>query len=395
MSTNKINKSYDLLIIGGGIAGAGVAQAAVAAGYTVLLLEKNAFGSQTSSRSSKLIHGGLRYLETAQIGLVRDSLRERRALLKLAPGLVKPIPFYIPVYKKSRRGKWILRAALSLYCALAGFERLARFKELPKDQWSRLTGLKTEGLLTVFQYWDAQTDDKVITEAVMKSAHTLGANTLSHAQFLRAEKIADDEGHGYQISYQFEGEQHQCVSRCIINATGPWVNVVAECITPAFDKLQIDLVQGTHIIIDEPPPHRVYYLESTLDQRVIFVMPWHGKTMIGTTEVMVTDINKEITPSQQEVDYLLSIYKHYFPDASNIIESKFAGVRVLPHSDKKAFNRSRESQLWSPENHPDVRMVYGGKLTTFRSISQELVKWLRTRIGEREALANLDELKIE
>ncbi len=118
---------YDLVIIGGGISGAGIAQAATATGYSVLLLEKDDFGSQTSSNSSKLTHGGLRYLESGQIGLVRESLLQRRALLRLAPDLVKPIPFFIPVYKNSRRGRWTLRFGLSVYCLLAGFERLARF----------------------------------------------------------------------------------------------------------------------------------------------------------------------------------------------------------------------------------------------------------------------------
>ncbi len=383
--------TYDLVIIGGGISGAGVAQAAAAAGYTVLLLEKDDFGSQTSSSSSKLIHGGLRYLESGQIGLVRESLQQRRALLRLAPDLVKPIPFFIPVYKNSRRGRWTLMIGLSVYSILAGFERLARFRLVPKSQWSRLIGLKKNGLKAVFQYWDAQTDDNLLTKAVVRSAESLGVIALCPARFIGAEK---DENNEYRVSYSYNGETKICHSRSIIDAAGPWVNGVAKNILPVFEMQAIDWVQGAHIIINQAAPRRVYYLESIFDNRVVFVMPWYGKTMIGTTETVVTDINKKVTPTDEEINYLLMIYQHYFPDNTTDIVSSFAGIRVLPHSGKSAFNRSRESQLWSPDDHPNLRVIYGGKLTTFRAVAKELVNWIQSRIGKRKPIADIDQLKI-
>ena len=389
MSSNN-SEGYDVVIIGGGIAGAGAVQASAAAGYKVLLLEKEAYGSQTSAHSSKLIHGGLRYLEGAQFGLVRESLMQRRALLRLAPKLVKPIPFYIPVYKNSRRGVLILRAGLTLYTMLAGFEKLSRFNQLPKSNWPELKGLKQENLKAVFKYWDAQTDDQQLTEAVIRCAQSLGASTLCPASFVSAIKIEN----GYQISYDLDGETQSCYSKCIINATGPWVNLVANTITPKFIAPRIDWIKGSHIILKQPSPKHVYYLESKLDQRVILVMPWYGKTMIGTTEIAVTDINAEATVTEQEIDYLLTTYKEYFPESDVEIESQFSGIRVLPANKKTSFKRSRESKLWSPEDHPNLRIIYGGKLTTFRSRSIEIVDWIQNRIGKRKPLADIDELEI-
>lgn len=171
-------KRVDVLVVGGGIAGVGIAQFAAAAGYSVALIERQRIGEATSGNSSKLIHGGLRYLETMQLDLVRKSLKERRALLQLAPSLVTAVPFYFPVYRNSRRGALTIRAGLSLYGLLSEFDALGRFKTLSKSQWSRLQGLNSAGLETVFQYWDAQTDDRLLCEAVAHSAILLGTDVF-------------------------------------------------------------------------------------------------------------------------------------------------------------------------------------------------------------------------
>src|SRR6185436_2703518 len=167
--------NYDLLIIGAGIHVVGVAQAAAAAGYSVLVLEKTALAAGTSSKSSKLIHGGLRYLETGQLRLVRESLREREILLRVAPELVHLVPFYIPVYRRTRRRPWQITVGLSLYAALGGFTSANRFARLARDEWAALDGLETRALQAVFRYHDAQTDDAALTRAVMRSAQSLGA----------------------------------------------------------------------------------------------------------------------------------------------------------------------------------------------------------------------------
>ncbi|MCR4301236.1 MAG: FAD-dependent oxidoreductase, partial [Sulfuricaulis sp.] len=175
---------YDVAVIGGGIHGVGVAQAAAAAGYSVLLMEQNNLGSGTSSRSSKLIHGGLRYLESAHFGLVRESLREREILLHIAPALVQRVPFYIPVYTATRRSPWKIRAGLSLYALLGGLSPETRFESVTRSRWQDLDGIATHGLRAVFRYEDAQTDDARLTQAVMQSAQSLGAELRCPANFL-------------------------------------------------------------------------------------------------------------------------------------------------------------------------------------------------------------------
>lgn len=385
---------FDVIIVGGGIAGCGIAQAASAEGYSVLLLEKNNFGSQTSSHSSKLIHGGLRYLETFQFSLVRESLQQRRELLKLAPTLVKPIPFYVPIYKHSRRGSWTIRAGLSLYSMLAGFERLSRFNTVPESNWHRLSGLNKDQLCQVFRYWDAQTDDQLLTQAVMKSAQNLGAKTACPASFIGADKIHNAGESGFQVQYRENGKLNSCLCRTLINTAGPWVNEVNDKVTPHIEPLPIDWIQGTHVILKHPCPHRIYYLESHLDQRVVFVMPWQGKTMIGTTEKPLAELPQKITPSDAEIEYLLAIYRHYFPHSKSEILTSFAGIRVMPRSTRKAFNRSRDTQLWSPQNHSHYRAVFGGKLTTFRSTAKDTVNWLNETIGQRQKIADIDELRL-
>ncbi|MGL4746222.1 MAG: FAD-dependent oxidoreductase, partial [Shewanella sp.] len=183
--------SYDIAIIGGGISGVGIAQYAAAAGYSTLLIEKGEIGGQTSANSSKLIHGGLRYLESGQINLVRKSLLERRNLLDLAPSLVKPVPFYIPVYQDSQRNPLTIRAGLSLYALLSEFDPLGRFVSIPAVHWHRFKGLKLSGLKAVFQYWDAQTDDKLLTQAVARSAQALGAHIYVEAEFLQLNHLKE------------------------------------------------------------------------------------------------------------------------------------------------------------------------------------------------------------
>ena len=163
---------YDVAVIGGGIHGVGVAQAAAAAGYSVVLFEQKELAYGTSSRSSKLIHGGLRYLESFEISLVHESLRERELLIKLAPDLVRRQSFYIPVYDTTKRAAWMMRAGLTMYSILAGLGKSVRFETIPKSQWGNLDDIKTEGLKKVFRYTDGQTDDRLLTQSVMQSAQS-------------------------------------------------------------------------------------------------------------------------------------------------------------------------------------------------------------------------------
>ncbi|SQH75273.1 FAD-dependent glycerol-3-phosphate dehydrogenase, family protein [Shewanella benthica] len=384
--------TIDVVIIGGGINGAGIAQCASAAGYSVLLLEKGAIGGQTSANSSKLIHGGLRYLETGQISLVRNSLSERRALLRLAPHLVKAVPFYIPVYDTSQRNQWAIRAGLMAYSVLSEFDPLGRFTSLPAVEWSKISGLKLQGLKAVFRYWDAQTDDKALTQAVMRSAQDLGAQVLRYAE---CDAIVHMPDH-CEVSYLYQDDLVVQRASCVINAAGPWVNDVIESLVPPMAKEHVDLVQGSHLLLDIPAPSGILYLESCFDNRVVFVMPWKGKTLLGTTETILDKLAGKPESTREEISYLLGIYKHYFPtqgsveQLENLIIDTFCGVRVLPKLNGSSFDRPREILLKTSITHPRLMTLYGGKLTTFRITSKEVVRWLASKLGKRTSIADVD-----
>lgn len=386
----------DLVIIGGGINGAGIAQCAAAAGYRVLLLEKGTVGGETSANSSKLIHGGLRYLEGGHISLVKNSLTERRTLLRLAPHLVKAIPFYIPVYATSQRNQWIIRAGLTAYSVLSEFDPLGRFRSLPVEEWGQLSGLKLQGLTAVFQYWDAQTDDKALTKAVMRSAVDLGVQSIEYAQCAGIVHKPDY----CEVNYIHQGNQVSLEAACVINAAGPWVNDIIDCVIPPMGKQEVDLVQGTHLLLDIPAPDGILYLESCFDNRVIFVMPWKQKTLIGTTETLLPKLNGKPESTREECNYLLGIYLHYFSnfDSIEVLESlvieTLCGVRVLPKESANSFERTRESFIKTSITHPRLLTLYGGKLTTFRTTAKEVVQWLEVTLGKRVAIADVDKLPI-
>ena len=214
--------SYDVIIVGGGIQGAGVAQAVQAAGYNAMILEKSHWAAGTSSKSSKLIHGGLRYLQTGNFSLVRESLWERRLLLKNAPGLVHLNGFYLPVYRHSRHRPWQIRLALMAYWLLSGCCPDGRFQIIKKKHWPQLKGLKTENLIKVFRYQDAQTDDTKLTEAVVRSAAAMGTVISWPSTLLNAQQIKS----GYRIEYEETGADHNktraaATCRFLVNAGGP------------------------------------------------------------------------------------------------------------------------------------------------------------------------------
>ncbi len=389
-------EAVDVAIIGGGITGVGIAQRAQAAGYRVVLLERGEIGKQTSANSSKLIHGGLRYLESGQLNLVRQSLAQRKALLKLAPTLVKPIPFYIPIYQTNQRGPLAIRAGLTLYAMLSEFDTLGYFNVVDTKEWPSL-GIKLNGLQSVFRYWDAQTDDHRLTLAVANSASRLGAQIKTGIHLQQIEH----QDAGCILQYQdVDGKGKPLFAKCLINATGPWVNRTLDLVTPKAKPLKIELVQGSHLVLDISPPQGILYLESIFDKRVVFVMPWQGKTMIGTTETPISN-PEEAAVTAAEIEYLLGIYAHYFPQGSKLDELRdkvvgdFCGIRVLPKQNGAAFDLPREMIMSSLDSHPHILSIYGGKLTTFRHTAQEALQWIVKRLGVRPIKADVDKLMLE
>lgn len=383
---------YEVVIVGGGIHGAGVAQAAAAAGYRVLLLEKEQPAAGTSSRSSKLIHGGLRYLESGQLRLVWEALHEREILLRIAPDLVRLMPFLIPVYAQSLHRPWQIQAGLSLYALFLGLKPHGRFSRLDKAHWEGLAGLRTEGLRAVFSYLDAQTDDADLTRAVLTSAAALGAEVLFPASFISAARTKD----GCWIDYLFKGQEQSCPASVLVNASGPWVNLVQNQISPAPPKLAVDLVQGTHIHLDAPISASVFYGESPHDQRPVFIMPWRQGTLVGTTETIFTGDPDRVEPLPWEIAYLEEALRFYFPHYKGRVIGSMAGLRVLPAGQGRPLHRSRETILLSDEaSRPHLIAIYGGKLTTYRATAARVMRLARKTLPKRKPIASTAKLPLQ
>lgn len=378
----------DVVVAGCGIHGAGVAQAAAAAGHRVLVIEKGEIAGGTSSRSSKLIHGGLRYLETAQFSLVRESLRERSILTRIAPDLVRLRDFFLPVYRTTRRRPWQLRLGLALYAALGGFRAAAAFGSLPRREWESLDGLRLEGLEAVIRYRDGQTDDRKLTVAVARSAERLGAEVALGAELLAVELREK----GCVVMFRQGGAERTCEASVLVNAAGPWARAIASRVSPPIPSPEVELVQGAHILLPATIRRGVYYVESPRDGRAVFVMPNDRGVLVGTTETAFRGDPDSVRASPAERHYLLSVARHYFPglafDPSEILDET-AGLRVLPAGQGHAFHRRRESLLIEDRGRlPRVLSIYGGKLTTYRSTALKALRRLSPSLPGRRPVAD-------
>ena len=384
-------EEFDVVVLGGGIQGAGVLQAAAAAGWRAALVEERALASGTSSRSSKLIHGGLRYLESRQFGLVRESLEERRILLAIAPTLVKLVPFHIPVYRRTRRRPWQIRAGLSLYALLGDLERSARFERLPRHAWDALDGLSTDGLQAVYRYQDGQTDDASLVRAVARSAEELGARIACPARFVRAKRVES----GYEIELAQEGRSVAWHASALVNATGPWINHVRERIDPRPAGLEIDLVGGTHLELEGRLERGIYYTEAPRDGRAVFVMPWKEHLLVGTTETVFRGDPRVVQPLAEEVGYLRETLAAYFPGQTGKLLDSWAGLRVLPHGEGASFHRKRETTLvCDDEARPRAIAIYGGKLTGYRATGAKVQALLARTLPNVQRVADTATLGI-
>lgn len=371
----RIQEFYDVVVIGGGVQGCGVAQATQGSGFTTLLLEKDDWADATSSRSSKLIHGGLRYLQTGQFQLVRECLAEREWMLEKLPGLVKPNWFVIPLYKHSQHSKWQIYMGLWIYYWLTGFKKYGRFRRIQKKAWGSIPGLRTENLQAVFAYQDAQTDDRALTLAIKNSAQRYGATCLNRARFMGATKVGDE----YRINFEYEGKIYTTHTQMVVNASGPWANQTLELFSPRPATHDYDLVQGTHIVVSETIHKKCFYLEAPFDGRAVFVMPWKGKTLIGTTETDYNDDPGKTYPLQSEIDYLLATVKHYFPEQSLTLEESFSGLRVLPKSGMlPSFLRSRDVMV---DVEDGLISICGGKLTAWRATAERVLREVEKQLG--------------
>lgn len=369
--------NFDLIVIGAGIHGAAVAKDAINRGMSVAVVEaREAAGLETSSASSKLIHGGLRYLETAQIKLVYECLSERRYLINNYPELVKLKRFVIPVYQSSGRSPIIIFLGLFLYWVLSGCRGSAPWP-MAKSKW-RNFGFKKEGLKAIYTYLDAQTDDQKLTQKLIQEAQAGGAQCYFNE---KVKSLRGDSGYTLTLN---SGEQIR--SHFLVNSAGPWVNEVALLLGGDFPDAPISWVQGTHIVLDCRLSEDCIYCESPEDGRAVFILPWQGKTMVGTTERVLRE--PQASASDAEVQYLLNVVNHYFTevkfDESNIVE-QFSGIRVLPGSDvnnKNANKTSRETVFKTfPESKTSYVGIYGGKLTSHRVTAKKALDLLDSSLG--------------
>ncbi|WP_096084819.1 FAD-dependent oxidoreductase [Agaribacterium haliotis] len=378
---------YDVAIIGAGIQGLGLAQACSLQGWKVAVVEKMPEPlTQTSSRSTKLIHGGLRYLEQGKFALVRQCLKERRLLCKLAPDLVRLQPFYLPVYKHSVRSFWCIALGLLCYWALAGFCRDGAFSVFwgkRAQKKASEAGLNCDRLSALFIYNDAQTDDRALGLAVLKSAKALGAKLFFCTEVDRICKT--------EQGFELRGSAFNMRSRVVINAAGPWVDRVHGALQPLPKALNISKLAGSHVLFSLKADYRHCYLESPEDGRPVFVLPWQGKLLIGTTEKQLQDDGEleTLACSEQELHYLIAVHNYYFPARSlsaDELVASFCGSRVLAACKEKMHAAGREHVVWHESDFGAYWAICGGKLTTYRLYAEQLLPALARALGYKASL---------
>ena len=378
---------YDLAIIGGGINGAGIARDAAGRGMSVFLADKGDFGGATSSASSKLIHGGLRYLETYEFSLVRESLRERKILMNIAPHLVKPISFLIPITKDQKRPVWFVRLGLWFYDRLAGTMRLGRSRALKADEISAFTCLRQDNLKAVLKYQDCQTDDNRLVLSTLFDAEAHGAQLHNYTQIMCI--WPDKHGTGYVVQCKNKaGEIFEITASHVVNAAGPWVNRVNDCVKDmTIKRYGLKLVRGSHLIVKRSQQFgdAAFTLQND-DGRIVFAIPW-GQTqdylLIGTTDKVQDSLEDGVYCSDEERDYLIASYNRYFPDvalSTDDIIDRFAGVRPLAYGEKGNKNPSKVTRDFTLTHtvtpNGGFICVYGGKITTYRVLAQKVLALL-------------------
>ncbi|HEV2750789.1 MAG TPA: glycerol-3-phosphate dehydrogenase/oxidase [Gemmatimonadales bacterium] len=380
------NEPVDVLVIGGGITGAAIARDAALRGFRTALVEKGDFGSGTSSVSSRLIHGGLRYLEQHDLHLVLEASRERRILLQIAPHLVHPLPFLFPVYRGARVPGWKLRSGLWLYDLLAAFRNVRMHRWLGRKATLRLEpGLRERDLKAAGFYYDAQTNDARLVLATMRSAAQAGALVANYVQAVSLLK-PDGLVRGATVHDLLRGETRLVRALVVVNACGPWVDELRRLDTPDVDPL-LRLTKGAHVAVPRQRLGNTHAitLTSPIDGRVMFVLPWAGteQSYIGTTDTDEDVSPDDVRATAEDVTYLLRSANAFFPRARlspHDVVATWAGLRALlrPDGQLAPSQVSREHRII--ESASGLLTIAGGKLTTHRVMAQQLVDRVADRL---------------
>jgi len=361
-----------IAVIGGGINGAGIAWELARRDYDVTLFEKGRCGAQTSSKTTKLIHGGIRYLEGMHIALVREALSDRAWLLEHLPQLVHPIEFLLPVYDDSPRWRMTIRAGLTLYDLLSGRDNIARHHALSAKELTLRAPITAERLRGGFAFWDAQTDDYAMARAVVASAAKEGAEIREGTRVTALVRDAK------QWIVRTDSDEHRV--DLVVNAAGPWMNELLEA-NGIRSRYRLSLVRGSHIVLTRRVCEAALLLQSIVDRRVFFVTPWKETTLVGTTEVMQHEPLDGVRPSDAEIEYLLTRFNHYFrePISHHHIAATFAGVRPLVG---RSANPSAIGREYRIERRGNLINIFGGKMTTFMSLSRKVAMRVDNYFGK-------------
>lgn len=383
---------FDVIVLGGGINGTAIARDAAMRGLTVLLIEKDDISHATSAWNSRMVHGGLRYLEHYEFDLVRESLREREWLLHSAPHLVKPLPFLMPFLQRNKRSPWLLRMGMLAYDVLSYDKSLPHFRLYSKKRaLTKAPGLDPAQLLGGALFYDAQVDyaERLSVENVL-SAREHGAQVLTHTKVTRL-LLEGNRVVGVEFTDLLTDKASSARATVTVNATGPWVDELLEGL-PAHDRPLVGGTKGTHLVVDQfpgAPRGCAMYYEAASDGRPVVVIPWRGRFLIGSTDIRYHGDAGEVRADESEIDYILSETNLLFPSAGlnrDSVRFVYTGVRPLPFDpddDPAKITRHHIVKDHAPEVEGLVTIV-GGKLTTFRSLGQDAVDRVAKKIGARK-----------
>jgi glycerol-3-phosphate dehydrogenase len=381
-----LDSDFDLIVIGAGINGAGIARDAALRGLKVMLIDKGDIGGGTSSWSTRLIHGGLRYLEHCEFGLVRESLRERETLLRIAPHLVRPLPILVPIYKEARRGLWTMRAGMWAYDLLSLDKKLPRHRLLSRTQALReIPSLEPNGLEGASVYYDAQVEfaERLVVENVL-SAIENGASVLTYTRVNKLIMV-NSAIRGVELTNESEGGMQRVGARVFVNAAGPWVDELLDQSDVKTETL-IGGTKGSHIIVGpfESAPKTAIYVEAQTDSRPFFIIPWNNKYLIGTTDIRFNGNLDHVQINGGEIDYLLRETNRVLPAAKlgrEHILYTYSGVRPLPFtSDTDEQRITRRHFIRQHPQFENLLSIVGGKLTTYRSLAEEVVDLISKKL---------------
>ena len=381
-----MDRIWDAIIIGGGITGAGIFRDLAAQGYQVLLVDQNDFSFGTSSRSSKLIHGGLRYLANAQFHVTYESVRERELLQKQYPELVHPLQFLLPIYDRYKYGASFFKVGIGMYDLFGSKWKHGTYTNAQIDK--DFSHLNRDGLNAVLYYYDAEVDDARLVYRVINEGLMHGGTALNYKKCTGFLRTAAGKVEGVQIKDTFSGEESELHSQVVINATGPWTDELRLQLT---SEKVIRKLRGSHILFSQErvPVKYAFTLFHPADGRALFVIPWQGMTMVGTTDLDHPESFEREKPepfmTSKEMEYLLEAVNSLFPDldiSEQDIVSSFAGLR--PIVSMGAMDPSKASRTHRIFEDNNLFSIAGGKLTTFQRMAEDIIKRVRPLLPDRK-----------